>query len=120
MIWRKYRSSKNDPALSIVGADLRVCPGFGMRHGAGADTQVCPYDKRRKIFASLISFTTIILLWIAATMLFAQEPKFALNSSGLRFGKHPRSCRSFFAIGRGELVVGELLVVLLSARSTAA
>jgi len=29
-----------------VGADLRVCPGLGMRTATGADTQVCPYTDR--------------------------------------------------------------------------
>jgi hypothetical protein len=29
-------SRKNNPALSIVGADLRVCPGRGVRRDTGA------------------------------------------------------------------------------------
>src|SRR5262245_38550827 len=45
----------NKPALSSVGADLRVCPGFGVRRGAGADTQVCPYTKHRKIYAPTLT-----------------------------------------------------------------
>jgi hypothetical protein len=49
------RSRKNNPALSIVGADLRVSPGRGVQRDTGGDTQVCPYDKHRKIFAQLLS-----------------------------------------------------------------
>src|SRR5262245_5582142 len=52
-------SRKNNPALSIVGADLRVCPGRGVRRDTGADTQVCPYDKHHKIFAPLLSASSI-------------------------------------------------------------
>jgi outer membrane protein insertion porin family len=51
------RSSKNIPALSNVGADLRVCPGFGERRNAGADTQVCPYNECRKTFAAPLGQT---------------------------------------------------------------
>src|SRR5262249_23807095 len=54
-------SRKNNPALSIVGADLRVCPGRGVRRDTGADTQVCPYDKHRKIFAPLLMISTFLL-----------------------------------------------------------
>src|SRR5262245_40828108 len=43
------RSSKNNPALSTAGADLRVCPYFGARRDSGADTQACPYRDHRKI-----------------------------------------------------------------------
>jgi NADH-quinone oxidoreductase subunit M len=46
-------SRKNNPPLYGVGADLCVCPGFSERAITGADTQVCPYGKHRKIFASL-------------------------------------------------------------------
>jgi hypothetical protein len=52
-------SSKNDPALSDVGADLRVCPGAVSRTESGADTQVCPYNKHRKTFAPLIKCIAI-------------------------------------------------------------
>ena len=48
------RLSKNDLPLSSVGADTQFRPGFGARQGDGADTQVCPYDKERKIFAPLL------------------------------------------------------------------
>jgi hypothetical protein len=51
------RTGKNNPALSIVGADLCVCPGFGVWRGAGADTQVCPYDIHPKIFATVLNRT---------------------------------------------------------------
>jgi hypothetical protein len=51
---RCNHSRKNNPALSIVGADLRVCPGRGVRRHTGEYTQVCPYDKHRKIFAQLL------------------------------------------------------------------
>ena len=61
------RPGKNNLALSIVGADLcvcpgatphaesgadtQVCPGATPHAESGADTQVCPYDKHRRIFA---------------------------------------------------------------------
>ena len=47
-------SRKNNPALSIVGADLCVCPGRVYDVTLGPHTQVCPYDKHRKIFAQLL------------------------------------------------------------------
>src|SRR5262245_24435631 len=50
-------SRKNNPALSNVGADLRVCPGLSVRRGAGADTQVCPYAKHHEIFAPALITT---------------------------------------------------------------
>jgi outer membrane protein assembly factor BamA len=82
MIWRKYRSIKNDPALSIVGADLCVCPGLGMRRGAGADTQVCPYGKRPKIFVSLLSRAMILLLLIGS-QIFLLATVFLLAASAV-------------------------------------
>src|SRR5262249_60165433 len=45
----------NKSALSSVGADLRVCPGFGVRRRAEANTQVHPYAKHRKIFAPALT-----------------------------------------------------------------
>lgn len=47
--------SKNNLALSNVGADLCVCRGFGVRRGAVADTEVCPYNKHRNMFPALFN-----------------------------------------------------------------
>src|SRR5262249_2195766 len=82
MIWRKHRSSKNDPALSIVGADLCVCPGFGMRRGAGADTQVCPNRNNRNIFVSLLS-RAMILLFLIGSQTFLLATVFLLAASAV-------------------------------------
>jgi hypothetical protein len=57
---RRIRPGKNNPALSIVGADLCVCPGATPHAESGADTQVCPYDKHRRIFVPVLKSLIIL------------------------------------------------------------
>jgi Ca-activated chloride channel homolog len=46
--------------LAGVGADLCVCPGLGVRSITGADTQVCPYAKRRKWLVQIVLLATLL------------------------------------------------------------
>jgi hypothetical protein len=48
----KYCCKTN--AAANVGADLCVCPGSGVFTLTGADTQVCPHAKHRKIVARML------------------------------------------------------------------